>query len=161
VIRLGIVSDTHRELGAAEKAIQQMGQIDYLLHGGDHYQDAMELSKSTVAPVEAVVGNCDWFCRGGSEELVLEYEKVKILLTHGHRYRVKFGYDLLLERAVQLGVTVAIFGHTHQALLSWQNGILLFNPGSLSHPRGGAIPTFGILTIDGDTVNGEISELDT
>lgn len=160
MIRLGIISDTHRELGAAGKALEQMGQIDYLLHGGDHYQDAKELSKTTTVPVEAVVGNCDWFNLGGVEEMVLEYEKVKILLTHGHLYRVKSGYELLLERAVQLGVTVAVFGHTHQALQVWQKGVLLFNPGSLSHVRGGGKPTFGILTIDGDTVNGVIAELE-
>lgn len=160
MIRLGIISDTHRELGAAQKAIEQMGKIDYLLHGGDHYQDAKELGKATIAPVEAVVGNCDWFSFGGLEEMILEFEKVKILLTHGHRYQVKSGYDLLLERAVQLGVNVAVFGHTHRALQLWQKGVLLFNPGSISRARGGQ-GTFGILTIDGDTVNGEILKLGT
>ncbi|NLC76417.1 MAG: metallophosphoesterase [Clostridia bacterium] len=160
MIRLGILSDTHRELGAGARAIKQMGSIDCLLHGGDHYGDARELARLTKVPVEAVNGNCDWFSIGGPEELVLQFEKVRILLTHGHRYRVKSGYELLLERALQLGVTAAVFGHTHQACLRWEKGVLLFNPGSPASPRGGK-PTFGILTVDGDTVNGELLELNT
>lgn len=158
MVRLGILSDTHRALGIAKKAIRQMGEIDGLLHGGDHYNDARELEKEMTVPVQAVVGNCDWFSPGSGEEIILEYEKVKILLTHGHRYRVKSGYQLLLERAIQLGVTAAVFGHTHQSFLSWQEGILLFNPGSLTYPRDER-RTFGLLTIEGNTVHGEILEL--
>lgn len=160
MVRLGIVSDTHKDLGAVRKALEQMGEIDYLLHGGDHYQDARQLTRMTHVPVEAVVGNCDWLSPGGPEELVLQYEQVKILLIHGHQYRVKYGYDLLLERALELGVRVAVFGHTHHAYQAWQNGVLLFNPGSLAYPRGGGKPTFGILSINKDYIEGEIRELE-
>lgn len=160
MVRLGIVSDTHKDLGAVRKALEQMGEIDYLLHGGDHYQDARQLTKMTSVPVEAVVGNCDWLSSGGPEELVLQYEQVKILLTHGHQYRVKNNYDLLLERALQLGVNAVVFGHTHQAYQAWEKGVLLFNPGSLAFPRGGGKPTFGILSIEKGYIQGEIRELE-
>jgi len=159
VIRLGILSDTHKELAAARRAVKQMGPIDRLLHGGDHYRDAQQLARLVPVPVEAVVGNCDWLGADGPEELVLQFERVKILLTHGHRYGVKHGYDLLVDRALALGVKVAVFGHTHKAYQAWEKGVLLFNPGSLAYPRGGEHLTFGILTVDGERVEGEIREL--
>lgn len=159
MIRLGILSDTHKELGAARQALKQMGPVDALLHGGDHYRDARQLARVVPVPVEAVVGNCDWLGADGPEELVLRYEKVKILLTHGHHYRVKQGYSLLVDRALQLKVNAVVFGHTHLAYQSREQGVLLFNPGSLAFPRDGGNPTFGILTIDGDEIKGEIREL--
>lgn len=161
MIRLGILSDTHKELGAARLALKQMGSIDRLLHGGDHYRDAQLLARMITVPVEAVVGNCDWLGIEGPEELVLQYEKVKILLTHGHHYRVKHDYGMLVEKALALGVKVVVFGHTHKAYQGWEKGVLLFNPGSIAFPRGGGRPTFGILSINGNSVEGEIRELKT
>ena len=39
---------------------------------------------------------------------------------------------------------VLLFGHTHRAEITWDDGLLLFNPGSLS---GGADSTYGTLDI--------------
>ena len=39
---------------------------------------------------------------------------------------------------------------------SWH--VALFNPGSISLPRGGGLPTFGILTIENGRVEGAIME---
>ncbi|MFA5537386.1 MAG: metallophosphoesterase [Bacillota bacterium] len=156
---LGIISDTHQQHKEAKKAIKQMGQIEQLLHAGDFYEDAMKLAEKLAVPVKAVVGNCDWYLADKPDELVLEFENVKILLTHGHINRVRFGYDNLLERAKKMGVRVAIFGHTHVPVLEERDGVLLFNPGSVATPRGGSKPSFGLLKIYQGKVHGEILSL--
>ncbi|MBQ9384212.1 MAG: metallophosphoesterase family protein, partial [Ruminiclostridium sp.] len=46
------------------------------------------------------------------------------------------------------GCSAALFGHTHVPVNEMSNGILLFNPGSTSLPRGGNKPTYGKITVD-------------
>ena len=91
--------------------------------------------------------------------------KVKgLLLTHGHRYSVKSGYDALLARAVEVGADIVVFGHTHVPFLKTipkgtevsgkilERPTYLFNPGSVStDPDGLGLP-FGTLFLRGDTV---------
>ena len=40
--------------------------------------------------------------------------------------------------------------------MTWKNGIFLMNPGSTTSPRDGKTPSYGILTIDGAHVEGQI-----
>jgi hypothetical protein len=44
-----------------------------------------------------------------------------------------------------------IYGHSHVAEITWQDGLLIFNPGSPYQPRGNRGASCGVLTIeDGD-----------
>lgn len=45
--------------------------------------------------------------------MVFELEGLKILLAHGHEYRVKYNYISIEERGKLLGCDIVIFGHTH------------------------------------------------
>ncbi|HHX51622.1 MAG TPA: metallophosphoesterase [Clostridia bacterium] len=154
-MRLGILSDTHRKLLLADVALEQMGEIDYLLHAGDHFEDAMELATGRSFSCKAVVGNCDFFVAGPEEE-ILELEGVRLLLTHGHRYQVKSGYQGLLTRARALEVQAVIFGHTHRPQMEKEEGILLFNPGSIGAPRDNGGATFGVLEINRGIIRAHI-----
>ncbi|MBQ7408154.1 MAG: metallophosphoesterase [Clostridia bacterium] len=78
----------------------------------------------------AVKGNCDF---SGESEMIFDVEGVKILLTHGHLYRVKSGYLQILYRAKEVGAKVVIFGHTHEPLIAEEDGILMINPGTCSN----------------------------
>lgn len=153
-MRVGVLSDTHNSFEYAWQAIEEMGPIDMLLHAGDHYYDAPRLRLPEGVPVVAVAGNSDYGDQGNAEEVV-ELAGQKILLTHGHLYRVKFTYDKLLYRAQELGVQAVVFGHTHMAENIVVKGILFFNPGSISFPPGKTPPSYGILHID-KGIKGEI-----
>lgn len=159
MIRLGVIGDTHRQLGIAKKAVEQMGEIDALLHTGDHFQDAHDLAQQLPMPVEGVAGNCDWFKIQGPNELTLEYDGVRVFLTHGHLYRVRFDTEVLLKKALAVEAQVAVFGHTHIPFMEQRKGILLFNPGSVANPREGTRPSFGILNIAEGKVTGKIIPL--
>ena len=68
---------------------------------------------------------------------VLEAGKEKFFLTHGHLFNE--------NRLPPLGMgTVLVHGHTHiPELKEIVPGLRLFNPGSVSLPKGGSSRSFG------------------
>ncbi len=149
-MRIGVLSDTHGITSIAEKALAQMGNIDILLHAGDLATDARHFENKEYK-LYFVAGNCDYDVFEPTEKM-LEIQNKKILLTHGHRYRVKYGYDRLLSRAKEISADIVVFGHTHVPENTYIDNILLFNPGSTTLPKNGGPGTYGILEI----INGHI-----
>ena len=66
----------------------------------------------------------------GDNEKVLTIEGVKIFACHGHRYGVKQSLVKLAARAKELGCTIALYGHTHDAREDVIDGVTLLNPGT-------------------------------
>ena len=81
-----------------------------------------------------------------------------LLLTHGHKQRVHWNPDTISYWAAEQGADVVLFGHTHMPFWDDSWHVAMFNPGSISLPRGGGLPTFGILTIENGKVEGAIME---
>lgn len=145
-MRIGVLSDTHSFILTAGRAIAAMGEIDVLLHAGDHYHDASKLAVMLDIPVHAVVGNCDVRVEG-PEEKILDLEGVLFYLTHGHRFNVKSSLDRLYFKALETNTRVVVYGHTHVSGYEWYNGILLFNPGSVTSPRDGSRMSYGVIEL--------------
>lgn len=93
----------------------------------------------------AVRGNCD----SEVDQMVLEFPMMAdysvleldgrtIFATHGHLY-----HEDCLPPLVP--GTVLIHGHTHVLMEKEKEGIRILNPGSVSIPKEGNPPTFGIL----------------
>lgn len=148
-MRIGAISDTHGDFRAIGEALKRMGDIELLLHAGDFYEDARRIQESVDVRVVSVVGNCDYMVRGPAEEMIAVGGR-RIYLTHGHLYQVKRTLSLLIDRARSLGAHCVVFGHTHVALVSRVNGILLVNPGSPSTPRSGAGRACAVLEVAHD-----------
>lgn len=146
VARIGVTGDTHGSRCLSE-IVLRAGTVNAWLHSGDHYNDAYALAELSEAPVVAVCGNCDHAGGPGLAEEFLRIGNKKVMLTHGHRYKVKQGTDELLWWAVQYELDIVVYGHTHVAQISNHDGVLLFNPGSPTLPRHGDPGSFGILTI--------------
>jgi uncharacterized protein len=156
---IGVISDTHGMKVAIRQAVSAAGAVDMWLHAGDFRRDADYLQKLTNLPVVAVEGNCDNWGRSAQEELI-EVAGKKIWMTHGHRYQVKQSMVALVRKSEELQADVAIFGHTHLPFVLKEQGILLFNPGSAAYSSTGRLPTYGILTINGDgKIAAEIHEI--
>jgi putative phosphoesterase len=65
----------------------------------------------------------------------------------------------LLRQGILSGADIIVFGHTHLPLNAEEDGVLLFNPGSATYPRG-SVPTFGLITVLGkNNIQAEIIEL--
>ena len=127
-----VISDTHGNVTRTFAALALCEPVDALIHLGDGSVDADLLREALDIPVINIAGNCD----SGSDaprERVLEFEGIRIFLTHGDAYQVKHGLSMLRKRALEIGVDAVLFGHTHQGLLENHSGLLLLNPGTLSN----------------------------
>ncbi|MCX7781764.1 MAG: YfcE family phosphodiesterase, partial [Negativicutes bacterium] len=97
----------------------------------------------------AVAGNCDGATTAKIDEFI-EAQGKRIWLTHGHRYQVKDRLKELVWWSRQFGADIVIYGHSHRPEIKWEEGILIFNPGSAAYPRQAKIPTLGLLEIAAD-----------
>lgn len=79
----------------------------------------------------AVRGNCDFGSTLPPFE-VPEFAGVKIYCTHGYVENVKYGTEMLLERARDAKARIALYGHTHKAVTEYEDGIYIMNPGTAS-----------------------------
>lgn len=158
-MKLLVISDTHRNLSKVYRVINDVQNlIDGVIHCGDITDDADILkSKYKNLNFYNVRGNCD-YGSGMSDEDIFKIGGKKIFVTHGHKYGVSYNIDRLCYRAMEVGADVCLYGHTHMPLLENYNGIIIMNPGSLSAPRGGSKPSYGIIAIEGEAVRGSIVE---
>lgn len=125
-MKLCIFSDSHGKKELVAKLYESV-QADAYLFCGDGLGDIHCIPEK----VYAVAGNCDW----GSDlpdVQVLELGGRRILLTHGHRYRVKSDLYRLSLAAREEQAEVAVFGHTHIPARVQEEGLLMLNPGALS-----------------------------
>lgn len=142
-MKILVFSDSHGRLGPMLDAVEREKphRVFFL---GDNYRDGQALVDAYPdLPVELVRGNCDW--DKGPDELLVEAEGVRFLLTHGHRYYVKSGTGYLSRAAREKGVAVACFGHTHESMNMPDHGVWLLNPGTIGgvHNRMG----YGVVSI--------------
>lgn len=131
-MRILVVSDTHGDYYSLKKAIDAQRNADIIIHCGDS-RDELEDIKIMYSDkaIIAVKGNCDF----GStlpfvEERVIEGKK--LFITHGHLYNVKMTLYPLTCAAKEANADIVIFGHTHNALNDYDDGLYILNPGSLS-----------------------------
>lgn len=132
--KIGIVSDTHGDHKHLEKALMKMealagGRLDTLIHCGDLADDIRFISGAFLQVIQ-VRGNCDRYSCDAPEEMLTDICEIPFFITHGHRYAVKQGTDLLASRAVFLGARICLFGHTHIPYTAHEQGVLLVNPGA-------------------------------
>lgn len=82
-----------------------------------------------------VRGNCDWGCDLPVDaEITLEGKK--IFYTHGYTHNVKYGLYNVCCAAREKKADIVLFGHTHQALTEYDDGLYILNPGELTRQHG-------------------------
>ena len=133
-MKILIVSDTHRQNGNLCQALLDEQPVDMLIHLGDVEGSEDYIHHIASCPVEIVAGNNDFFSRLPREKEIM-LGPYRVLLTHGHYYQVSLSLNYLREEALQRGVDIVMFGHTHRPLLEQEKGLTLLNPGSISYPR--------------------------
>ncbi len=158
-MRAALFSDSHGDIAALRNALEaamKHGKVDLFAFLGDGVQDFYDLMNimkkhNPMVLIQAVRGNNDHAMLGLAEEAVIKAEGLWLFLAHGHRQRVKLTDGMLIGDARDRQCRAALFGHTHRAFCEEKEGILLFNPGSVSLPVG-AGPTFGLLDISAEGV---------
>ena len=115
---------------------------DQVIHLGDLQEDAEELTYVYPRlPICMVPGNCDgWTMEPLKKQITLAGKKV--LLSHGHLWGVKRGYEAAVADAQACGADILLFGHTHKALCQQlEDGLWMMNPGT-------SRTTFGLILIE-------------
>jgi putative phosphoesterase len=137
--RIAVVSDSHSVMHPNTLPILRSRNPEYILHAGDIGRLEVLEHLSEVAPVIAVRGNIDGLNAEVPDDIILDlkYQSKRVsrwLLTH---IAVR-GPRLLkpvVTQAKALGVGLVVCGHSHVPLLASQNGVTVFNPGSVGPRR--------------------------
>lgn len=154
-----VVSDTHGNLIGIRKVVAQYPQAHGIIHLGDYMKDALVLKQEHPDWEHfSVPGNCD-YALNTPNELVLEIEGKKLLLTHGHHDNVKNGTTRLETKALSNGYDAVLFGHTHVPLYKMVSSVHVINPGSPTYPRGFSGPTYALLEIGQGNIQVRIMDL--
>ena len=106
--------------------------------------------------MEHVPGNCDCRPEEPLEKLVILGD-CRVLLCHGHTYGVKTSLLAAGLKAEQDRLDAFLFGHTHKPLVDRRGRTLFLNPGSIGT---GLRPTYGMLTVEGNRLDGRTIFLD-
>ncbi|MEZ8103782.1 phosphodiesterase [Vibrio cortegadensis] len=161
-MNLFFASDLHGSLPATEQMISQYVKSgakhlillgDILNHGprnaipeGYNPPEVAQLLNQYADQIIAVRGNCDSEVDQMllSFPMMMDYSWVlletgqRLFLTHGHTYNSD-------KRPALRDGDILAHGHTHIPVAEEQNGVVIFNPGSVTIPRNGYSASFGLL----------------
>ncbi|ELZ32169.1 metallophosphoesterase [Halorubrum distributum] len=151
---IGIVSDTHDDLAAAEAAVSLFERegVDAVVHCGDFVAPFSVTPFDADFDFHAVRGNNDgeWavestveaFGEYHGEAAALSFDGVEVAVTHGTS-------DILVDALVDCGDYDYVFhGHTHAHGVEERGGTVRVNPGGLPIPVEGADDTFRVATLE-------------
>lgn len=150
-MKILVFSDSHKRSESMLYSIEKHKKnTDLIIHLGDGYRDADRIAERfPQIPLLRVPGNGD-FGTGCEYEKQLTLCGVGILLCHGHTRGVKSSTRALAEYAKSVGASLALYGHTHRAADEWENGVRLFNPGTVGGIGGRA--TYGVVELTGGVI---------
>lgn len=152
-----VISDTHGDIENAKKIIEKNSDCSMFLHLGDYFRDAIKLNELYPnIQCEYIYGNSDFMIGEVPADKIIEVEGVKIFITHGHRYSVKWDFTKLYKKAEEVGAKAILFGHTHEAVLEDKGSYIVLNPGSTSDPRGMESESYAVLDINKGDVKAKI-----
>lgn len=156
-MKILIISDIHSNVKIMNKIIFS-NKVDIKIYLGDFQISLKEQKKLTLLFDYIVPGNCDY--SGLTEHTqIIEIDKLKILLTHGHFFpglTSRIDFDQLFKIANKNKVDLILHGHDHISSKEKKGNIIRFNPGSTTFPKGGTKASYGLLEI----VNGKIISLE-
>ena len=150
-MKILLLSDNHGNYDTVSEILErEHSQVDLVLHCGD----------SEFAPNDPIWKRVDGVVKGNLDfyneypiDLTFETEYGNIFLTHGHRYQVGLGNELILHEASQSDATMIFHGHMHVSYAQYTNGILLVNPGSISRPRSNHMhKTYAIVSLESERI---------
>lgn len=142
-MRILVVSDTHGDAWALQRAILEQPKAEVIIHLGDGAPEAANAQASFPDRRFFLIrGNCDW----GSALPALRVVDLggkRFYCTHGMAEHVKDGEYEAVLRARSAKADVLLFGHTHIPISEYREGLYILNPGSLH----GTSATYGFVDV--------------
>lgn len=128
-MRIGIMSDTHKKLGRAKKAVDLLIQkgAEFIVHAGDIVRvELLEYLEEKNIRYVAVLGNNDYHLYDAVDKfnLVTEPYYFKLAnktwkLMHYPKYMFPLDTDII------------VYGHTHDVDITFNGKNLILNPGEV------------------------------
>ncbi len=138
-MRILVFSDSHGSTYRMRDAIMNHPEADMIIHLGDGERDVEAVSDVIGSKrVVQVCGNCDFYSQLPANEIITVGD-TKIFCSHGHTELVKHGTGAFIAKAKNLGARIALYGHTHQSVTDYVDGLHIMNPGSIRSGEYGAI----------------------
>jgi putative phosphoesterase len=153
-VKIGVISDTHGFLDPRVGKI--FADADHILHAGDIGYASIILELELIAPVTAVLGNCDDNI-GYPLFQTVELNQKKFLVHHIVSPRELS--DSVKTRIAKDRPDVVVFGHTHKKFAETRNDALFFNPGYAGKPRVSAERSVALLQIEDGKIRHEFITL--
>lgn len=155
-MRIGVVSDTHRNSEYLEKAVDLLvsrQKISTLYHLGDDYNDVKGLSEHYLEIVQVPGIYEEGYKNKTLPATVIEnIQGVQILLVHS--------LEKDLDDDDLMNSDIILYGHTHKRELRLEDGKLFMNPGHLKGPlEKNMSPSFGLLTIMNREVTASVYDM--
>lgn len=149
-MQVGIISDTHGNL--SQSAYDALSGCDAIIHAGDIGASSVLSKLETIAPVTAVLGNCDYNDYGPYVTSVATPVFAEV--------RFKVVHDIRQIGMIAADTKVIVYGHTHRAEIKQSGGMLYVNPGSASSPKAGHAPTVALLELNrGKVIDSRLVEI--
>lgn len=154
-MKILVFSDSHGSSFNMQKAINMHPDAEYILHLGDGVED-LRYIKHSIPNIFAVSGNHEDFsslAENQPHSRVVEIAGKRIFMCHGHKLKVRLGLQNLYYTANEECADIALYGHTHIKRNDYlpsnqhENGLYIFNPGSISQPRDDFYSSFGLIDI--------------
>ena len=136
-MKILLMSDTHGRTDKIKKLLDAVaGKVNLVCHMGDYGSDLKKFEKKYGnLQMAAVSGNTDYSPDCQTEQVIglgeINGKKLRLLITHGHRFGVKRNLERLINYAKEIEVDAVFFGHTHEDTCFEEDGIFVMNPGSL------------------------------
>lgn len=145
-MRIIVFSDSHRNFSVLNQIVTAHPEADLFLHLGDGKREFEDLA--ALYPDKQMVGvdgNCDMGLPGKAVDVIVCRGK-KIFFAHGHTFLVKHSTATFLAAARAAGAAIALHGHTHIAYSTYEDGLYIMNPGSVTSPSHGPA-SYGMIDI--------------
>ena len=146
-MRVIVFSDSHGNYDVLEKIMERhKDDGDVFIHLGDGERE-FELLTYVYNDKKLlfVSGNCDWGTDKPDYDII-KLDGKTIFFTHGARFGVKGDLNMAKFFARKNEADILLYGHTHIAETSYDDGLYIMNPGSCGKPREG-LPSYGIIDI--------------
>ena len=154
-MKIGVLSDTHGFLDPRVEKI--FAGVNHILHAGDIGYASIILELEFIAPVTAVLGNCDDSQIGYRLTETVELARQKFLIHHIINPRALS--ETAGQRIAKEQPAAVVFGHTHKPFAETVEGIFFFNPGYAGKPKLGAERSVAILHLDDQVIRHEFISL--
>ncbi len=137
-----VCSDNHGSSKTLDALRKNYPEVTLKIHCGDS-----EMPPEALDSFLSVNGNCDYM-NFFPNDRIIEFEGIRIYVTHGHLLqRSDPLYDLAI-RAQAYGCEMACTGHTHRFIDEVIEGVRILNPGSLAYNRDGSKQSYALCSID-------------